>query len=235
MKKYALLLLAGLTLSACGSAPGQVSGNGRVSIGLFAADATSTVTVTRAFTPATPDTPATPGTPAVPGNPGTPAVPGTPAIPGKPATESFTVGPAGVVNFTFMARPGSDAAYITGYRITRYNYNGRPLALSGDIEKLDIYVPSGYTCPERASLPNFQSCQQYTTDLKQRPEVQPANGTPISTLSLNFAGALVTEVQRTLAGAFSSVDIEFFGQSSNGAPVVVTATNIQSVGNKEGN
>ncbi|QFP76379.1 hypothetical protein DAAJ005_07865 [Deinococcus sp. AJ005] len=134
-----------------------------------------------------------------------------------------------------MTRPGSDAVYITGFRITRYNFNGRLLAVSDDIKKLDIYVPSGYTCPERDSLPNYQSCQQITTDLKLRPEVQPANGLPISGLSLGFAADLVSEVQRTLAGASSSVDLEFFGQSSNGASVVVSATNIQSTAFREGN
>lgn len=228
MKKTALLLLAGLTLSACGSAPGQVSGNGRVSIGVFTGDAPSTVTVTRTFTPAVPEVPAEPPSESNPK--------GTPAVPGKPATESFTVGPAGVVTFTFMARPGSDAAYITGYRITRYDYNGRLLPVSGEVKKLDIYVPSGYTCPEReTSLPRYQSCQQYTADLKQRPEVQPANGLPINALSLNFAGALVSEVQRTLAGAYSSVDLEFFGESSNGKSVVIEATQIQSIAYREGN
>ncbi|CAM3552781.1 hypothetical protein [Deinococcus frigens] len=213
MKNYALLLLAGLTLSACGSAPGQVSG-GKVSIGVSAADAESTVTVNRTFTPETVDDT------------------------GKvtPAKEEFTTTEPGAVNFTFMTRPGSDAVYITGWRITRYNYNGQERATSGDINKLDIYVPSGYTCPEReTTLPRYQSCQQYTPDLKQRPEVQPANGLPIGGPSLNFAGDLVSEVKRTLAGASSNLDLEFYGQSSNGAPVSVTATNISSRAFKTGN
>lgn len=226
MKKYALLLLAGLTLSACGSAPGQVSG-GRVSLGVSADDSGSTVTVTRTVTPATPGTPAKPPTEANPE--------GTPAVPGTPEKITFSNTEPGSVNFTFMARPGSDAAYITGWRLTSYTINGRAIPVSGDVNKLDIYVPSGYTCPEReASLPRYQSCQQYTTDLQQRPEVQPANGLPISGLSIGFASALVGEVQATLTGASSSVDIEFYGQSSNGAPVSVKATGISSRAFKAG-
>ncbi|MFK7602814.1 hypothetical protein ACI3L1_11445 [Deinococcus sp. SM5_A1] len=207
MKKYVLLLLAGLTLSACGSAPGQVSGNGRVSMGVSADDSGSTVTVTRTVTPATPET---------------------------PEKITFSNTEPGLVNFTFMGRPGSDAAYITGWRITAYSISGRAIPVSGDINKLDIYVPSGYDCPERTSLPAYQSCQQYTTDLKQRPEVQPANSLPISGLRIGFASALVGEVRTTMSGASSSVDIEFYGQSSNGAPVSVKATAIQSIAYKAG-
>ncbi|MBB6016161.1 hypothetical protein ACFP9V_14330 [Deinococcus radiopugnans] len=133
-----------------------------------------------------------------------------------------------------MTRPGSDAAYITGWRLTAYTINGRAVPVSGDVNKLDIYVPSGYTCPERASLPNYQSCQQYTADLQQRTDVQPANGLPISGLGINFAGGLVSTVKANLADASSSIDIEFFGQSSNGAPVSVKATGISSQGYKAG-
>lgn len=223
MKKYALLLLAGLTLSACGSAPGQVSGNGRVSMGVSADDSGSTVTVTRSVTPAIP------GTPAIPPSEGNPG--GTPAVPPTPEKISFAVSDAGAVNFTFMTRPGSDAAYITGWRLTAYTINGTAVPVSGELNKLDIYIPSGYTCPERSAT---QSCQQYTTDLKQRPEVQPANGLPISGLGINFAGGLVSTVKANLADASSSVDIEFYGQSSNGAPVSVKATSISSRGIKAG-
>lgn len=232
MKNYALLLLAGLTLSACGSAPGQITGNSRVSVGVVAADSGSSVIITRTVTPATPGTPAVPGIPATPG---TPAVPAIPAVPGTPEKIEFSNTAPGNVGFTFMTRPGSDAVYIYGYRVTRYNFNGRLLAVSGERKKLDIYVPSGYTCPERDSLANFQSCQQITTDLKPRPEVQPANGLPISGLSIGFAEALVPEVKRTLADASSSVDLEFFGESANAAPVVIKATNIQSTAFKAGN
>ncbi|MDV6373900.1 hypothetical protein [Deinococcus arenicola] len=232
MKKYALLLLAGLTLSACGSAPGQVTGNGRVSIGVNAADGDSTVTVTRTFTPATAGTPAVP---AIPATPTTPAIPAIPAVPSTPESEVFSVGQAGSATFTFMTRPGSDAVYITGYRLTRYSFNGQLIAVSNDVGSLDIYVPSGYTCPERSSLEAYQSCQQFTTDLKPRADVQPANGLPISGLSLTFADALVSEVKRTLATATSSVDLEFFGESANGAPVVVKATGVQSRAIKAGN
>ncbi|MPY67767.1 hypothetical protein F8S09_13935 [Deinococcus sp. SDU3-2] len=134
-----------------------------------------------------------------------------------------------------MSRPGSDAMYITGWRITRYDYNGEVSEEVSESNKVDIFVPSGWTCPERATLPSYQSCQMYTTDGKIRSDVQPANGLPTSPLRLNFAGALVGEVQRTLAGAYSEVNIEFTGYSSNNEPVVVKAQPVLSRAYKAGN
>ena len=216
MKKIALLALvpALVGLSGCGSAPDTVTGNGRVSIGVASSDAASSVTATRTYTPAKTGTDGTV----------------------TPESISWSVSAAGVVTFTFMTRPGSDAAYIYGYRVIRYNYNGRTVE-GGEDKKLDIYVPSGYTCSERigGTLPQYQSCSIYNTDGSRKTDTVPANGLPISGLSLNFAGALVSEVQRTLASASSEVDLEFFGQSANGQPVTVTATNIRSVGFKAGN
>lgn len=222
----ALALLAGLALSACGSAPGQITGNNRVSIGVDAGDAGSEVTVTKTFTPGTPGTPAVPPSDANPG--------GTPAVPPTPARTEWTTSEAGPVAFTFMTRPGSDAVYITGWRITRYDFNGRVSTEVSSANKIDIYVPSGWTCPERQGLPAYQSCQMYGTDGKLRADVQPANGLPTSSLNLNFAGALVEEVRRTNTSAYSSIDIEFTGESSNGHPVVVKANNISSRAVKNG-
>lgn len=208
----ALALLAGLALSACGSAPGQITGNNRVSVGVDAGDATSFVTVTKAFTPEEVDEE---------GNV-------------TPAKTVWTAGNPGPVTFTFMTRPGSDAVYITGWRITRYDFNGRVSTEVSNSDKADIYVPSGWSCPERASLPNYQSCQMYTTDGRIRNDVQPANGLPIGGFSLTFADDLIEEVQRTNAGAYSVVDIEFTGKSSNGHPVVVKASNISNRAIKAG-
>lgn len=215
MKKLALIaLLPALALSACGSVPGQTSGN-RVSMGVYASDAGSSVDVTRTYTPETVDDK------------------------GKvtPASITWSQGPAGTVDFTFMTRPGSDAVYITGWKITRYDFNGRVITDMGDLKKIDIYVPSGYTCPEReaGNLASHQSCQIYATNMKLRPEVQAANGLPTPPLKLNFAGALAGEVQRTLQSAYSTVDIEFTGYSSNNDPVVVKADNITSRAHKLGN
>lgn len=211
-KLLPLALLSGLVLSACGSAPGQLSGS-RVSVGLDVGDANSKVTVTRTYTPEKVDDK---------GNV-------------TPASETWAIGDAGPVEFVFMSRPGSDAMYITGWRITRYDFNGRVSNEVSEVNKLDIYVPSGWTCPERASLPSYQSCPMFTTDGKNRNDVVPANGLPTSPLKLNFAGALVAEVQRTLASAYSQVDIDFTGYSSNNQPVVVKAKPVLSYAYKAGN
>lgn len=185
-----LALLASIALSACGSAPSDITGNGRVSMGIAASDAASSVTVTRTV------------------NKDSGAV-------------SYSTGPAGVVTFTFMSRPGSDAAYIRGYRVTRYNFNGTVDETVSEDKKLDVYVPSGFNCTERTVL---ISCNSSSTNMT------PANGLPIQGLSLNFAGSLASEVIRTGAGAYSEADLEFFGDSSNGAPVSVKVTNIRSTG-----
>ena len=200
-----LLLVVGLALSACGSAPPQISGNGRVSIGVDADDAASRVDVTRSYTPATTDDK---------GNV-------------TPAKETWTVGEVGPATFTFMSRPGSDAAYITGYRIVRYDYNGRIIDASEPVEKSDLYVPSGYDCPERASLPNYQSCPQFNTDGSMKSDTVPANGLPVQ-MAINLAGALVSEVQSTRRNAYSTVDLEFFGYSANNRPVTVTVKDVVS-------
>ncbi len=216
MKKLlSFALLAGLTLSACGTAPADKTGNGRVSLGIAAADAGSTVTVTRNYTPESVDDK------------------------GKvtPAKEEWTIGDAGPVTFTFMTRPGSDAVYIRGYRIIRYDYNGNVSTAISESRKLDIYVPSGYTCAERlaGSLPAYQSCPQFNANGSIKTDTVPANGLPITGLSIDFAGSLASEVRRTLASAYSTVDLEFFGDSSNGAPVSVTVKGIQSIAYKAGN
>lgn len=196
-----LALLASIALSACGSAPSDITGNGRVSMGIAASDGASSVTVTRTV------------------NKDTGAV-------------SYAPGTPGLVTFTFMNRPGSDAAYIRGYRITRYNFNGTVDTTVSEDRKLDVYVPSGYTCPERiaGTLPSYLSCTIYNTDGSRRIDTVPANSLPIQGQSLNFAGALASEVIRTGASVYSEVDLEFFGDSSNGAPVSIKVTNIRSTG-----
>lgn len=200
-----LLLLAGLALSACGSAPPQISGNGRVSIGVDADDAASRVDVTRSYTPATTDDK---------GNV-------------TPAKETWTVSEGGPATFTFMSRPGSDAAYIVGYRFLKYDYNGRDITSSRTVEKLDLYVPSGYTCPERASLPSYHSCSQFNTDGSMKSDAVPANGLPVQ-MAINLASALASEVQATRQNAASVVNLEFFGYSANNQPVSVIVKDVVS-------
>ncbi|WP_339096797.1 hypothetical protein ACINK0_08655 [Deinococcus sp. VB343] len=214
MKKQAIsMLAAGLLLSGCGSAPPQISGNNRVSIGVSASDVASSVNVTRSYTPESVDEK------------------------GKvtPAKTDWAVSEAGAVSFVFMARPGSDAAYITGYRILRYDYNGSVSTTARESNKLDIYVPSGYTCPERESLPSYQSCAMFTADGSFKSDTVQANGQPTAPLTLNFANALVSEVKSTLRDAYSTVDLEFIGHSSNGHPVSVIVKGISSRAYKLGN
>lgn len=214
MKKQAIsMLAAGLLLSGCGSAPPQISGNNRVSIGVDANDSNSVVNVTRTYTPAVVD------------------------AQGKittPEKVTWTTSSAGSATFTFMSRPGSDAAYITGYRITRYDYNGSVSTTVSESNKMDLYVPSGYTCPERASLPNYHSCEIFTVDGNIKNDTIQANGLPVS-VSINFADALISEVQRTLGDAYSTVDLEFTGYSSNAHPISVIVKGISSRAVKLGN
>ncbi|GAA5513450.1 hypothetical protein Dcar01_02185 [Deinococcus carri] len=226
MKKLApLALLFGLALSACGSAPGQLSGS-RASVGLAVSDGGSFVTVTKTFTPATPEIPAVPPS----GD-----NPGTPAVPAVPAKTTWTTGTPGYAEFTFTSRPGSDAVHITGYRIVRDvistatgNYEDTSKT---DINKLDIYVPSGWSCPERTSS---QSCAMFTPTGGQRNDVVPAEGLPSSPYRLNLAGGLANLVIATNASVGRSTDIEFFGTSSSGQAVTVRADHIASEGVKTG-
>lgn len=220
-----LILLSGLALSACGSAPGQVSGS-RASVGLSASDGASFVTVTKTVTPATS------GTPAVPpsgDNPGTPAVPGT------PAKTSWATGEPGAVEFVFTSRPGSDAVHITGYRIVRDVINtadGTTEDTDGEaVNKLNIYVPSGWSCPERT---NAESCAMFTPTGGQRSDVVPANGLPSVPYKLNLSGGLASLVIATNASVTRVTDIEFIGTSSNGQAVIVKADTIISRGIKTG-
>lgn len=213
MKKQAIsMLAAGLLLSGCGSAPPQISGNNRVSIGVAVDNSNSVANVTRTYTPAVVD------------------AQGKITTPEKVEWTST----AGAASFTFMSRPGSDAAYITGYRITRYDYNGTVSTTVSESNKMDLYVPSGYTCPERSSLPNYQSCEIYNTDGSFKEDTVQANGLPV-TANINFAEALVSEVKRTLRDAYSTVNLEFTGYSTNGHPISVVVDGISSKAYKLGN
>ncbi|CAM4111139.1 hypothetical protein [Deinococcus marmoris] len=199
MKKYALLLLAGLTLSACGSAPGQVSGS-RVSAGVSVDDSGSVENATKAVTPATKE---------------------------APEKVTWTVTPGKGVTFTFMTRPGSDAVYLTGYRVLSSKLttrNGTTESKSGDINKMDLYLTSGYDCPTRTAL---NSCPFSAVDTVQ------ANGLPAKS-SIYLEGGLGDLVVATNSGVALVTAIEFYGQSSNGQAVTVRADSIVSGGNKQG-
>lgn len=199
MKKLVLLTLTPLLLGACG----QLGGTSRTSIGVSTNDAASQVTVTKTVT--------------------APVVDDKGAVT-KPGSTTYSSGVAGAVKFVFTARPGSDAAYITGYRITRYVVNDKDVTSNPLIEekKMNLYVGSGYDCAERTAT---ESCRANSTDLRM------ANGLPSAEFGLNFAGALAALVQATEQSASSSVDLEFLGVSSNGTPVLIPVTGINSNAN----
>jgi hypothetical protein len=202
----ALFLLTPLLLAACGSSPaGNPDPTGaNLSVGAAADDSASSVTVTRTITPATA---------------GTPATATTPAVPGTPAVTKYTVGTSGPVTFTFVSRPGSNAAYITSYKVVRASINGVDQSSGSAIAfKNNTYVASGYSCTP--ALGSDQSCAF------QDPTSKPANGVPSAPISIAFAGGLAGVAQATNASVTEDFDIEFYGVSSTTAPVTIRLNNV---------
>ena len=136
MKKLAFPLMAALILSACGSAPGQISGN--ASVGIAVADSGSTEVATKTVTPATDKT---------------------------PEKISWTITPGTGVTFTFMTRPGSEAVYLNGYRIVERTITTANGTQTYDdysaVTKMDLYLTSGYSCAARTAL---NSCPYSAAD-----------------------------------------------------------------------
>lgn len=192
--------LAFALMTACGTPPGQLSANNRVSIGVAAGDSGSVETATKTVTPATED---------------------------APEKISWTITPGKGVTFTFMTRPGSDAAYITGYRILEeklYTAEGTTTNSGGSINKMDVYLTSGYSCTERTAL---RSCTANDTDIR------PDNGVPAQH-SIYLESGLGNLARATDADVTQVTSIEFIGTSSNGAPVSVKVDGIVSSGNRAG-
>ena len=204
-----LVLLLPLLLAACGSAPaGNPDPTGaNLSIGAAASDSASSVTVTRTIIPATA---------------GTPATPTTPAVPGTPAVTKYAVGQSGPVTFVFTARPGSNAAYITSYKVVRASINGVDQGSgSAVVFKNNTYVASGYSCTP--ALGSDQSCAF------QDPTAKPANGVPSIPIILDFAIGLAPIAKATNAGVSESFDIEFYGVSSTNASVTIRLNNVVAI------
>ncbi|WP_456829831.1 hypothetical protein [Deinococcus sp. UYEF24] len=202
----ALSILPPLLLAACGSAPaGNPDPTGtNLSVGAAADDSASSVTVTRTITPATA---------------GTPATATTPAVPGTPAVTKYAVGTAGPVSFTFTSRPGSNAAYITSYKVVRASINGVDQGSgSAVVFKSNTYVASGYSCTP--ALGSDQSCAF------QDSTARPANGVPSAPISIDFAGGLASVAKATNASVSENFDIEFYGVSSTNAPVTIRLNNV---------
>ncbi|WP_034384849.1 hypothetical protein [Deinococcus sp. YIM 77859] len=197
MKKLACLpLVLGLVLSACGNAPGQLFGN-RVSVGVAVDDSGSTETATKTVTPATET---------------------------APAKVTWTITPGNGVTFTFMTRPGSDAVYLKGYRIlkkTVSTVSGTTTQENlGDVNKLNLYLTSGYSCAARTAL---NSCPPQASD------TLPANGVPAQ-YTLSLEGGLGNLARATDGNVTQVTSIEFYGTSSNGQPVTIQADGIVSQG-----
>ncbi|WP_407539352.1 hypothetical protein Q0M94_14445 [Deinococcus radiomollis] len=202
----ALSLLTPLLLAACGSAPaGNPDPTGmNLSIGAAADDSASSVTVTRSITPATA---------------GTPATPTSPAVPGTPAVTKYAVGPAGPATFVFTSRPGSNAAYITSYKVVRASINGVDQG-SGSVVvfKNNTYVASGYSCSP--ALGPDQSCAF------QDPTAKPANGVPSALISIGFSSGLSGLAKSINSNVVEDLDIEFYGVSSTNAPVTIRLNHV---------
>ena len=189
-----------LPLAGCGDVgtTGSAALPSTFNVGVYVADAPSTVTVTKTVTDAT----AT-----------------------APAKTTWAVGSAGPVEFTFRSRPGSDAGSITAFRITSDLINGRE-TVSTPVEKtgLNIYVPSGFTCepinpldPSKTRT-NTQSCIQ--TD----PTTLQGNGVVTDPLLLNLVDGLSDVVIATNASVTRNTTVEFTGITARGKTFTLEAT-----------
>ena len=210
MKKLLAIPMLALLIAACGSAPGQISGNSRASVGVSVDDSKSTEVATKTVTP------------AVPANGSTPAT---------PEKISWSVTPGGGVTFTFMTRPGSDGVYLTGYRVVKdvlTTASGTTTTTTdSQVNKADLYLTSGYACASRTAQ---SSCPYNGTDAAP---TTPANGVP-GQLTIGLEGGLGDLVVATNASVSRVTDLEFYGTSSNGQPVTVAVSGVVSFGSKQG-
>ncbi|WP_293911803.1 hypothetical protein [Deinococcus sp.] len=191
-------------------------------VGVNVNDATSTVTVTKKVTPATAEKPAVPATGT------TPAVP---AVPGTPASVTYTPSGSGSASFTFGSRPGSDAGNVTGYRIVKDVINGVDVTAKADstVQKLNIYVQSGYTCdlinpvdPSKPKNPNA-SCNPFESQpYPAGPYLGP--GTITTPLDINFTSGLVDLVIASDASVGRTTIIEFTGFTARGKTFAIQAS-----------
>ena len=153
-------------------------------------------------------------------------------------TVSFTVGlvdrdnpspltpigtyPTTSLALNFSSKPGSQAAYVNKIQVVRDVINGvdQPL-LNVASDGLNIYIPSGYICPENtynaptgtSSKPVFQSCN--LTD----PVTVPGNANSSSTLLLSLTRGTTPSTTRV-------VDIVFSGVSATYQPFEVRLSNL---------
>ena len=174
-----------LPLAGCGSTgtTGTLDLPTDVNVGISVDDSASEVTVTKTVTAATATT---------------------------PAKTTWAVGNAGKVSFVFTSRPGSDASYITKYRLTSDIINGRETITNPAAqppEFMNVYVPSGYTC---ATASQSQSCDATLVTTVQ------GNGVASAPYLINLAGGLSDIVKATNASVYRTTTIEFSGTTSRG-------------------
>lgn len=216
MKKAALALLMGsLLFSSCnsGNGNGLIGGNGNIyeygGVGLEVSDAASVETYTRTVTNTT-----------------TKDKDGNTTV--KTTTDN-SIKSGGNVVFTFKTRAGAQAAYIKGYRITKATLNGADITSQYDVNykslKLDLYVPSGYDCPEQT--PTNETL--FSCDVT-KPTSIVGVGVPVKT-EIYLAGGLADLAGSKGVTQVRAIDMEFFGYTQNGNKFTVPSKGVVSQGN----
>ncbi len=132
---------------------------------------------------------------------------------------TLQVTPAQPVKVSFQARPGSQGAYIEGYKVTSDIINGQESSdLPKTVQGLNIFVPSGFTCPKQDAL---QSCAP--TDR----ESIPANGVEINKLGIDIANGLTGLAIAKRANVFRSISFTFYGRTADYEKFEVSVTNVE--------
>jgi hypothetical protein len=132
---------------------------------------------------------------------------------------SLQVSDAQPVKVSFQARPGSQGAYIEGYEITSDVIDGEEvLDAPKVVQGLNIFVPSGFTCPKQDTL---QSCAPTDKDS------QPANGVEIDKLGIDIANSLTGLAISQRSSVSRSVNFTFYGRTANYERFEVSVTNVE--------
>ena len=137
---------------------------------------------------------------------------------------TYAIDKAKPVEITFQTRPGSQGAYITGYRITRQaltTKTGTQEQVSADSpvnnSGIGVFIPSGFNCPTAS---NAQSCEPTAKDST------PANGVISAAIFIDTANGLTSLARDTRSGVNISYDVTFYGFSATKQPFEIKATGI---------
>ncbi|MFN8508990.1 MAG: hypothetical protein U0Z75_00205 [Deinococcaceae bacterium] len=130
-------------------------------------------------------------------------------------------GPRKAIEFIFTSLPGSQAAYITGYRIERYILNGEDLTQYPPevVQTSNIYIPSGFTCSKRSE---GNSCKLTDKD------TYPGNVEAPTKFYLNTIDGLIGLAQENAKTYTLSMNLAFFGTSATGEYFEFEVTGISS-------